>query len=202
MNEQYLVKLGADGTPVSGRILGCNFRDITPEFNVQPLRWYTLQEAQRHGYGIVVLTEFPRIYDDILEYVIEENPVKQNQYGEWLQNWVIKDIVFETEEAQSAATQASVTRKNNNIKSQINEMVDTILRGQAIGKGYDSIVSAVSYAEESSVPSFQADGIAFREWRSKVWESAIIIIDEVLADTREIPTKDELVELLPKLTLV
>lgn len=35
--------------------------------------------------------------------------------------------------------------------------------------GYDSVHTAVSYAEEAEVPQYMADGRLFRRWRSKVW---------------------------------
>lgn len=36
--------------------------------------------------------------------------------------------------------------------------------------GYDNLLSAVSYADESSVSKFQIEGIKFRSWRSLVWD--------------------------------
>lgn len=38
--------------------------------------------------------------------------------------------------------------------------------------GYDNIHTAVTYADESAVAQFQADGQSFRAWRSLVWEYA------------------------------
>ena len=42
----------------------------------------------------------------------------------------------------------------------------------AVANGFDSIYTAVTYADEPSVKSFQDHGIAMRAWRSLVWESA------------------------------
>lgn len=66
---------------------------------------------------------------------------------------------------------------------------------------YDSIATAVSYAEEPAVPKFQNDGIAFREWRSLVWAYAYEQLAKVLDGERTQPTVDEFLLELPVLEL-
>ena len=63
--------------------------------------------------------------------------------------------------------------------------------------GYDGILSAITYAEEPSVPKFQAEGIAFRAWRSVVWAACYDILASVQAGEREEPTLDALLVELP-----
>lgn len=41
---------------------------------------------------------------------------------------------------------------------------------------YDSIESAITYADEPVVPKFQAEGQAFRTWRSLVWAKCYAIL--------------------------
>lgn len=65
--------------------------------------------------------------------------------------------------------------------------------------GYDDIKSAVTYAEEPAVPKFQAEGKAFRAWRSLTWAACYAILADVLAGTRSVPTADELLAELPAL---
>lgn len=67
--------------------------------------------------------------------------------------------------------------------------------------GYDDIKAAVTYAEEPVVPKFQAEGRAFRAWRSLVWAYAYGVLDEVKAGDREQPTADELLAELPELVV-
>lgn len=67
--------------------------------------------------------------------------------------------------------------------------------------GYDNISTAVTYADEPAVPKFQAEGLAFREWRSRVWARCYELLGEVQAGTRAIPTEDELLAELPALEL-
>ena len=67
--------------------------------------------------------------------------------------------------------------------------------------GYDNIYTAVSYAEEPSVPKFQIEGKAFREWRSLFWLSVNEIKNTVIEGSRQMPNIDELILELPKLNL-
>lgn len=69
----------------------------------------------------------------------------------------------------------------------------------AQGYGYDDVKAAVTYADEPAVPKFQAEGQAFRAWRSLVWAHAYGVLDEVQAGTRPQPTVEELLAELPVL---
>lgn len=66
---------------------------------------------------------------------------------------------------------------------------------------YDSIANAITYAEEPAVPKFQAEGIAFRAWRSLVWARCYEILAEVESGERGIPADEELIAALPELQL-
>ena len=72
---------------------------------------------------------------------------------------------------------------------------------QAKALGYDDIKSAATYAEETAVPKFQAEGQAFRAWRSLVWAACYQIMDEVSAGDRSVPSDAELIAELPALNL-
>lgn len=67
--------------------------------------------------------------------------------------------------------------------------------------GYDDIKTAVTYAEEPSVAKFQAEGQAFRAWRSLVWAYGYEQLALVASGGRTKPTVAELVAELPKLVL-
>jgi len=79
--------------------------------------------------------------------------------------------------------------------------VQAHLDGAARGAGYDSIYTAVSYADEPAVPRFQAEGQAFRAWRSLVWAAANAVRAEVEAGSRPIPSAEQLIAALPVLDL-
>lgn len=63
--------------------------------------------------------------------------------------------------------------------------------------GYDHILAAISYAEEPAVPRYQAEGRAFRTWRSQVWLKCEQVLSEFKAGARTTPTTAELIAELP-----
>lgn len=63
--------------------------------------------------------------------------------------------------------------------------------------GYDSIHTAVTYADEPAVPQFQADGRALRAWRSRVWSAGYALLAASGAGLRPAPTIDQLLAELP-----
>ena len=67
--------------------------------------------------------------------------------------------------------------------------------------GYDDVKAAVTYADEPAVPKFQAEGRAFRAWRSLVWSHTYGVLDEVQAGEREQPTVEEVIAELPELII-
>ena len=66
-------------------------------------------------------------------------------------------------------------------------------------KGYDNIVSACSYAGYPNV--FQAEAVAFGQWRANVWAYGYAELDKVIAGTRPVPTIAEIITELPALVL-
>lgn len=48
-------------------------------------------------------------------------------------------------------------------------VVKAFMDATAFANGYDDLMTVISYAEEDAVPAFQAEGKAFRAWRSLVW---------------------------------
>lgn len=75
--------------------------------------------------------------------------------------------------------------------------VQLVLDAKAQSYGYDSIATAVTYADEAAVPKFQAEGQALRAWRSEVWAAAYAYLAEVEAGKKAYPTAAELPGLLP-----
>lgn len=79
--------------------------------------------------------------------------------------------------------------------------VQSVLDGAAKTRGYDNLFTAISYAEEPAVPRFQADGQAFRRWRSLVWDYAHTEMNAVLAGEKPQPDLDTFLASLPVLEL-
>ena len=82
-------------------------------------------------------------------------------------------------------------------RARLTDIVQRHLDDVAKSRGYDDILSAVTYANESSVPIFQTEGLAFRIWRSLAWQKCIDVMGAVTAGTRSIPTEAELISELP-----
>lgn len=70
------------------------------------------------------------------------------------------------------------------------------LNEEAKTKGYDSILSACSYA--GYINPFQIEGQKFGAWRSDVWTQGYIILDEVKNSVRTIPNIEDLLLELPQ----
>lgn len=71
----------------------------------------------------------------------------------------------------------------------------------AQARRYDDIKTAITYADEPAVPRFQAEGRAFRVWRSQVWAFCYWMLDEVAAGRALEPTAAALIAVLPTLEL-
>lgn len=87
------------------------------------------------------------------------------------------------------------------IKNGLITAVQSHMDSTAQSSGYDDIKTACTYADESAVPQFQSEGQAFRAWRSLVWAYCYEIMADVLDGKRQVPTEEQLIAELPKLTL-
>ena len=83
------------------------------------------------------------------------------------------------------------------VQAALSGAVQAHLDAAARSLGYDSIASAVTYADEPAVPAFQAQGKELRAWRSQVWASCIATLDAVKAGSQPVPTVEALVASLP-----
>lgn len=78
-----------------------------------------------------------------------------------------------------------------NLTASVQEWLD----GEARRKGYDNIVSACSYAGAPN--PFQAESQAYTAWRGNVWAACYVIMGDVQAGRRGIPSATELIAELP-----
>ena len=83
------------------------------------------------------------------------------------------------------------------IIARMESMVQRHLDSVVGDRGYDSIYTACTYADEPAVAKFQAEGIAARRWRSQVWAYCHHVLDDVLAGRRAMPT--DLIAELPQI---
>ena len=64
--------------------------------------------------------------------------------------------------------------------------------------GYDDCKTACTYID-TGVLRFDAEGKAFRQWRSAVWDKCFDILADVVDEGRAMPTEEELIAELPEL---
>jgi hypothetical protein len=88
---------------------------------------------------------------------------------------------------------ARIGRHSAEIKANHSRAVQTVLDAKAQSMGYDSILAAITYADEPAVPAFQADGLALRAWRSSVWAHVFAAFEVGT------PSEQELIASLPQL---
>lgn len=86
------------------------------------------------------------------------------------------------------------------IQKQLTNAVQRVLDKKAQELLYDSCLSVCSYID-TGVPKFDAEGKAFRAWRSAVWAKGYEILAQVQSGERDIPTEEELIAELPELVI-
>jgi len=115
-----------------------------------------------------------------------------------MEDGVLRDATqeeIEEIEARTAAAQPSEAQLVADYMAVVQQHMDAC----AVSFGYDNLLSVVSYAEEPAVPRYQAEGQAFRAWRSACWLACEQMLAAVQAGERPAPTHDELVGELPEL---
>lgn len=80
-------------------------------------------------------------------------------------------------------------------KASMESAIQNHIDSQAKSLGYDSIVSACSYAGYAN--EFQDEAIALGVWRSAVWTKSYQVQADVEDGTIPMPTVDELIGMLP-----
>lgn len=90
----------------------------------------------------------------------------------------------------------STVLKNQDIISVFKEKVQKIMDERARASGYDDIISATSYAGFPN--KFQKEGIAFGQWRSKVWDWGYSLLAKYKdADPSKIPSLEVMFATMP-----
>ena len=108
--------------------------------------------------------------------------------------WVLLDEPLPDPEPEPAPETPEQTR--HRLSGAIQQHLDNT----AQSLDYDSIFTAVTYADEPAVAKFQIEGSALRVWRSLVWQHGYAVLAQVLSGSRPIPTEAELIAELPVFT--
>lgn len=83
------------------------------------------------------------------------------------------------------------------LQSSLSTIVQRHVDQVAQSLGYDNIATAVTYADEPTVPLFEAQGKALRAWRSEVWASCIATLKAVVGGSAALPSAADLIASLP-----
>lgn len=133
-----------------------------------------------------------RIWEDVypdlqmLETAIPST-IEKREDGKYHQGW----IVLPADPDQLIAA----------ITSEYRESVQANFHNVAVQHGYFNMLDVMAYAEEPSVAKYQKDGLAFRKWRSLVWEYAQVQIPLIATKQRPKPTVEAFLAELPALEL-
>ena len=130
----------------------------------------TMSDASLAAYYIFPVTETTGSGD----VITEADPALIN--GVWTQQWASRDFTSEETAAQLVELQASIMRSTQ-----------SHLDATAKAHGYDSILSACTYAN-SSVTRYGAEGTYCVGLRDATWSALETILGEVQAGSRAVPT--------------
>lgn len=121
--------------------------------------------------------------DDMLKKLILKGKMTYNDYVE---------IVGESVDVESLSEEE--------LQKYFTAFVQNHLDVEAAKLGYDNCNSVCTYVD-TGVAKFDAEGRAFRMWRSAVWAKGYEILAQVQSGERAIPTEEELLAELPELVI-
>jgi hypothetical protein len=153
------------------------------------LRTRVMPELERDDGGNVVWLPLTREdqppYDPQTQRLVQTVAIASNGviFGWQVEDLPEPEVIPPTPEEIQAAYIAAIQRR-----------LDQFARA----RGYDGILSACSYAA-STDPQFAAEGQRCVELRDATWRTGYVILAEVAAGQRPIPTEAELMAELPAL---
>lgn len=122
----------------------------------------------------------------------------EGQRARWVGNqWVIETLQVIAPEPEPELAQEEPVRDQQRYADAIQQHMDNA----AQTFGYDSVQTAVTYAEEPAWPKFQQEGRGFRAWRSLVWAYTYEQLAQVQGGMREQPTIADFIMELPALVI-
>jgi hypothetical protein len=113
--------------------------------------------------------------------------------------WVLRNIA--TQPAPGQPSTPGGTAPSADPATALRDGIQAYMDNQARALGYDDIGTAVTYADEPSVPKFQIEGAVFRAWRSLVWAACYAHLSLVQAGEAAMPTLAEAIAMLPPLEM-
>lgn len=132
-------------------------------------------DAQLADWNVLrVFNSTPPTFNALTEVLEETTPIFTD--NRWTQVWSVR-----------AATAEEVAQRQQQLQDQIITATQQRLDDFASERGYDGILSACTYAS-SAVPKFQTEGQYCANSRDDTWSTLYVILAEVQAGTRAVPT--------------
>jgi hypothetical protein len=133
--------------------------------------------------------------------------IRTEDDGAWKLEWHDKviaqpaDDVLLAEIARLSSPEEVTKRAFAAAIDKIEVALQNAMEAAAKKVGYDSLLSACSYAAQVAGAPFQAEGAAFLAWRSEVWAASYARLNEIKAKQGALPTPEEAVAQMPNLEL-
>ena len=157
--------------------------------------------------------------------VINESPYHVPNEGEWEELYKEVDIFYNENESSRSTYELQYSdlhpepeivepeltpeEQKQLRQKRYTVLIQSILDKEAYKLGYTGINESISGACNSvctyidtGISKFDSEGKAFRIWRSQVWNKAYEILALVKNGDMEIPSEEELLEMLPKLEII
>jgi hypothetical protein len=142
-----------------------------------------ITNADLSDFGVFKVAEVDAPVADYTKVVVEGAPV--NVGDNWTQVWIVRD-----------ATNAEESAALDVIEAEYESAIQAHLDSTAQSRGYDSMISACSYASGTH-PKFSVEGQDCLAWRSAVWDAAYQIMQDVRSGARPLPTLQQVMSELP-----
>lgn len=116
-------------------------------------------------------------------------PIKQAVYpNNVTQMQEVKEVITESERAYEISYEV-VQKSLDDLEKAFKVLVQGILDTKAKEHGYDSIVSACSYAGYDN--EFRSEGEKFGVWRAHIWQWGYALLADIKAGRKAIPSSLE-----------
>ena len=129
-------------------------------------------------------------------WLIVEEPIVW-KYKEYVNGEVVDKYVPPAPEPEPYVPPVPYVPSPEEVKQSLINAVQAHLDSVAKAKGYDNILSAVTYAGDAIVPQFSLEGQAYKTWRTQVWAFCYAYLAGVQVGTKAVPTASQLIALLP-----
>lgn len=167
-----------------------NFEFTTPDVFPENF-YYLLWWDEKHSYFTIEDGDVNNQTEHVLE------PTEEN-YNKFVKQFVEQ---WEAEKERLAPTPEELkAQEEARIQKQLTDAVQHVLDSKAQELLYDNCLSVCSYID-TGVQKFDAEGKAFRAWRSQVWAKGYEILAQVQSGEREIPSEENLIAELPELVI-